>query len=355
LLATIAQVRQTASFPVLLGCLLWMLPAFAMAAPAELFEDEVVVSSQSPAERVTAFRSALAEVLVRVAGNNRVLDSDPARVMLEDPSTLVQQYRYYTRPDSQPPVLVMWVRFDADSIRHGLQQQGQSFWGGERPDTLVWLAVEDRGRRYVVAADDDSDVRRQIELAAKQRGVPIVFPLMDLEDQSRARFTDIWGGFFDHVLQASERYKTQAVLIGRLNRSASGGWSSRWQLQVGGTPSAWTDSRQELTQLAQQGIDDTADILASRFTIAGGSATGHGMVSIEITGLNSLADYARVSTYLKALSPVLDLQVNRVDGPNLQCDLRLNGSLQDLNRIVAIGTVLEPVQGAMPGSYRIRQ
>ena len=53
-------------------------------------------------------------------------------------------------------------------------------------------------------------------------------------------------GFFDNVLTASERYSTSAVLIGRLNRSASGGWAARWYLQVAGTPSAWTDSRQQL-------------------------------------------------------------------------------------------------------------
>ncbi len=325
------------------------------AAAASLFESEVVVSSQSPAERSSALRTALAEVLVRVAGRNNVLDTDPARALLEDPGKLVQQYRYYTRPGSEPPVLVMWVRFDEASIRQGLQQQGVSYWGQERPDTLVWLAVEDRGRRYVVAADDDSDVHRQIELAARQRGVPIVFPLMDLEDQSRARFTDIWGGFFDNVLLASQRYHPQAVLIGRLNRSASGGWSSRWHLQVGGKPGAWTDSRNDLALLSQQGIDTAADILASQFAVSSGGTGGSNRATIEVRGVNSLADYARIDAYLEALTSVTDLQLTQVSGPTLQYTLQLNGSLQDLTRTVSIGSVLEPAAGEMPGSFRIRQ
>jgi len=325
------------------------------AAPAELFESEVVVPNQSPAERSNAFGSALAEVLVRVAGGNSVLASAPARSLLEDPGKLVQQYRYYTRPGSQPPVLVLWVRFDEASIRRGLQQEGLSYWGKERPDTLVWLAVEDRGRRYVVAADDDSDVRRQIEQAARQRGVPILFPLMDLEDQSRARFSDIWGGFFDNVLQASTRYSPQAVLIGRLNRSASGGWSSRWHLQVGGKTSNWADSRSDLAQLSQQGIDGTADILASQFAVAAGGHAVDSRVKIEVSGVNSLADYARIDAYLAALTSVADMQLTQVNGSTLQYSLLLNGSLQDLTRTVAIGSVLEPATGGMPGSFRIRQ
>jgi hypothetical protein len=178
---------------------------------------------------------------------------------------------------------------------------------------------------------------------------------MDLEDQSRARFTDIWGGFFDNVLQASKRYSPQAVLIGRLNRSASGGWSSRWQLQVGGRSSAWADSRSDLAQLSQQGIDDTADILASQFAVASGGNTGSDRVTIQIDGVDSLADYARVSTYLTALTSVADVQLTQVNGPSLAYSLQLNGSLQDLTRTVAIGSVLEPVAGGMPGSFRIRQ
>jgi hypothetical protein len=342
--------------PVLLLCLLWFAPLVpGTAAAADLFESEIVVPDQSPAERNSAFGTALAEVLTRVAGGNNVLASDAARALLADPGKLVQQYRYYTRPDSQPPVLLMWVRFDESSIREGLQQQGLSYWGKERPDTLVWLAVEDRGRRYVVAAGDDSDVRQQIELAARQRGVPIVFPLMDLEDQSRARFTDIWGGFFDNVLQASERYSTQAVLIGRLNRSVSGGWSSRWQLQVGGRPSTWSDSRSDLAQLSQQGINDTADILAGQFAVATGGAAGNDRVTIEVGGVDSLADYARINAYLEALTSVADMQLTQVNGPTLKYSLRLNGSLQDLTRTVAIGSVLEPAVGGIPGSFRIRQ
>jgi hypothetical protein len=347
--------QQRVWWPVYLGCLLWILPMVSAAAAGGLFESEVVVSSQSPAERGSALHSALSEVLVRVAGRNNVLATEPARALLADPGKLVQQYRYFTRQDTQPPVLVLWVRFDEASIRQGLQQQGVSYWGQERPDTLVWLAVEDRGRRYVAAADDDTDVHRQIALAARQRGVPVVFPLMDLEDQSRARFTDIWGGFFDNVLLASERYRPQAVLIGRLNRSASGGWSARWNLQVDGEPRAWTDSRSDLAQLSQQGIDTAADILAARFAVAGGGNGGNSSVIIEVSGVDSLADYARINAYLDTLTSVAGLQLTRVSGSTLQYALRLNGSLQDLTRTVSIGSVLEPAAGGMPGSFRIRQ
>jgi hypothetical protein len=336
-------------------CLFMVSPMIcAQAATQDLFDAEVVVPNQTTGVRTRAMSSALEEVLVRVAGQDAILKSAPAKQMLKKPDALVQQYRYFYEPGSEPPLLKLWVRFDGDAIRSSLQQQGQAYWGSERPDTLVWLAVEDRGRRFVVSADDGTDVQQQIALAAKLRGLPIVFPLMDLEDQSQVRFSDIWGGFFENVMQASRRYNPQAVLIGRLNRSPSGGWSSRWYLNVAGKPASWSDSNQQLDKLSQQGIDDTADRLASRFAVAQGSGNAN-TVGISVSGVDSLSDYARLSAYLKGLTAVSGMQVRRVAGADIEYALQLNGSLDDLTRTVTIGTVLEPVASDMPGSYRLRK
>jgi len=347
--------QQRVGLLALIGCLLWLLPVPALpAAGQDLYTSEVDVTDQTPAVREAALQRALGEVLVRVAGQNAVLDSAPAKAMLKNPTKLVQQYRYFTSSTAAAPQLRLWVRFDGEAIRQSLQQQGLAYWGAERPDTLAWLAVEDRGKRYVVSATDDSEVRRQLETAAAARGVPLLFPLMDLEDQSRARFSDIWGGFFDNVLAASARYNPSAVLIGRLNRSPSGGWAARWYLQVAGIPSAWTDSRQQLEDLSRQGIADTADILASRFAVApaGGSTD---RLSISVSGIDSLADYARTGNYLASLTSVAAVQVEQVEATAVRYALQLHGGLHDLTRTISIGTVLEPAPDGIPGSYRLRQ
>jgi len=73
-----------------------------------------------------------------------------------------------------------------------------------------------------------------------------------------------------------------------------------------------------------------------------------------VSGVDSLSDYARLSAYLKGLTAVVDMQVVRVAGAEIDYSLRLNGSLDDLTRTVTIGTVLEPVASDTPGSYRLR-
>ena len=339
-----------------IACFLILLPAQAGATTGQdLFEAEVPVSSQQPGERTAAMKTALARVLVRVTGQRSLPEQGPARSMLEDPNRFVQQYRYFTVPDSKPPRLMLRVRFDGDGIRQALRQQGASYWGGsERPDTLIWLAVEEQGRRTIVSAEDSSVAYGQIQQAARQRGVPLLFPLMDLEDQSRVRFGDIWGGFFDQVLAASDRYNPQAVLIGRLNRGQSGSWMARWDLQVAGKKSSWSDSNIQLDKLLQAGIDNVADKLASSLAVTGLGADGS-RVKITVEDINTLGAYARVNDYLSSLTTVRQLQVEQVSGSTVTYGLQLNGSLQGLTRTIAIGTVLESSMTQTPGSYRLRQ
>jgi len=342
--------KQRNLFIVLLLCLSW-LPSHAAA---DLFEAEVVVSDQSTGVRHTALQDALREVLVRVTGQQRVLVSEPVKALMDNPEQLVQQYRYFTEQQQEPTLLKLWVRFDGDAIRQAVQQEGLAYWGGERPDTLVWLAVEDHGRRFVVSADDASDVHRAVDAAARARGVPVLFPLMDLEDQARVQFSLIWGGFTDKVLEASQRYKPQSVLIGRFNRSPSGGWTSRWELQVGGRPYTWSDSRQQLDALARAGIDDVADKLAAQLSVAAQGGSGNA-VTIRVEGIGTLAAYARISNYLATLTSVSNVQVNEVTPTVASFTLQLSGSRDSLMRTIAIGSVLESAADGIPGNYRLRQ
>jgi hypothetical protein len=123
---------------------------------------------------------------------------------------------------------------------------------------------------------------------------------------------------------------------------------------VAGKQSAWSDSRKQLDILAQQGIDDMADILASRFSVAQTGGRGDRM-RISVAGVDTLAAYARVSAYLAALTSVSDLQVDQVSGSDVRFSLALKGRLEDLTRTVRIGSVLETAPDGGPGNYRLRQ
>ncbi len=339
---------------VLAACLcLLPLPGGAPAAD-NLFEADVPVAGQQPDQRTAYLKTAMEEVLVRVTGQREVLDRPEIQSLLGKPEQFVQQYRYYTLPESAPPQLMLRVRFDGEALQQALTRQGVAYWGkSERPDILVWLAVEDHSSRTIVSAQDDTDASRELQQAAKQRGIPLLFPLLDLEDQSRVRFTDIWGGFFDGVQAASARYSPQAVLIGRLNRSPSGGWVARWDMQSGGSGS-WTDNGERLGDVLQAGIDKVSERLTARLAVTN-PGTVAGMISITVEDVNTLMAFARVDDYLASLAAIRRLELERVDGATLQYALQLDGTLDGLTQTITIGTVLEPSPGGAPGAYRLRQ
>jgi hypothetical protein len=182
----------------------------------------------------------------------------------------------------------------------------------------------------------------------------VLLPLLDLEDQGKVRFTDVWGGFFEGVQAASARYNPGAVLVGRLNRSAPGGWVARWDMPDGRAAGSWSDTGDRLDGVLQAGIDTLSERLAAGLAVTEEGAVA-GTASITVEDVNTLMAFARVDDYLASLAAIRRLELARVEGSTLQYVLQLTGSLDGLMQTIAIGTVLEPAPGGAPGAYRMRQ
>jgi len=67
-------------------------------------------------------------------------------------------------------------------------------WGKQRPSTLVWLVVEDEGGRRLIGTDEESEYLSVLKERASVRGIPMLIPLLDLEDNARLKPSDVWGG-----------------------------------------------------------------------------------------------------------------------------------------------------------------
>ena len=81
-------------------------------------------------------------------------------------------------------------------------------------------------------------VREQIVAAADERGLPIAWPLLDLQDLNAVTCTDVWGGFEDEIVAASARYRSDAVLIGKVRPGTFGAGHIASSLTAFGSRSA---------------------------------------------------------------------------------------------------------------------
>jgi len=318
------QALLACSLALLLILVVW--PGAAMAVTSvDLYSETVEVQGRDYAARLRGYKEALAHVLVRTTGR-RDIAGDPALTkLLDDANRLVLQYRFLD--DGQ-----LLVSFDGPAIEEVLAGYGLPLWSRERPRVLVWLAMDNgAGARTLVGGEQAGQARDFLLDLANQRGLPLIFPIMDSVDMAAAPFAEIWGGFYQSVLAASERYAPDAILVGRALRDESGYWGVRWNLQ-------FADQAYQFTGTIDDGVQTSADWFADQFAVAPG--TGPSLVRVQVSGITGVNQYAGVQNYLVNLSMIERVEVLQASADSVLFNLTLRGGMEVLHRVMALNRTL---------------
>ncbi|MGA9853673.1 MAG: DUF2066 domain-containing protein [Gammaproteobacteria bacterium] len=331
-----------------------------------LYEASVSVPDQSATARNVALQQALAAVLVKVTGDRAAPGLPELATILKDPSQFLQQYRYQqTSTDgsatSTPTVmfdltrtgtpaipltnLMLWAKFDPEVLDRAVRAANEPLWGQERPVTLVWLAIDDASSKTIVSATNNPAVVQAMTAAADARGMALIFPRMDAQDQQSIGFPDIANNDLTRIQQASQIYKADATLVGSVYMTTPGQFAARWQLSTNSESAAWTATPDALPAVTAGGIQTTADHYAQWFAVAAGSV-GISGVSVSVAGINSVDAYAKVLAYLTGLTAVKGVQVTRVNNGTVYFSLDTHGSLENLRQAALLGGVLKQVTQA---------
>jgi hypothetical protein len=315
-----------------------------------LYSAEVPLDPNVRDPRAVAYRDALAAVLLRVSGSELANDPELVDLLFPSPASYVVQFR----PGEED---TLWVTFDGNAVEEVLRNNGQTVWGSERPLTLVWLAVDwGQGEREIVGADDperSDDEARTIDRnrllrermldAAERRGLPLAFPLLDTEDLAKVSFPDIWGGFDELVLDASQRYEANSVLIGRVRPESS--QRNRWTYHFAGEELAWTGEPELVVNLV-------ADVLADEFAIGGDAAPQS--VELTVAGIDSVDAYGSVQRILSDANVVENFVIISVDGDRILYRVEAHGGAERLARALRLGGLIEQDRiesSSLPGEF----
>lgn len=308
---------------------------------ASLYSAQVPLDQEQNDPRSAAYEAALAEVLLRVSGSAIGDDPELFRQLFPNPTSYVVQFR--PGPDD-----TLWVSFDGKAIEDVLRHNGQPVWGGDRPLTLVWLAVDwGQGEREIISAADpgrDDDAARTIDRnrllrqrvldIAEKRGLPVAFPLLDTEDLARVSFSDIWGGFDELVLDASRRYEADSVLIGRVRADSS--QRNRWTYHFGDEQSTWHGEPEVVISLI-------ADLLAAEFAIGGDAPLQ--FVELAVSGITSVDAYGNVQKILGGVNVVESFSIRQVEGDRIVYDVEAHGGVERLARALRLTGLVEQERG----------
>jgi hypothetical protein len=297
-----------------------LLPALLIVASARAVTVTDLYETAQPVDgsRDAAFVEALKTVLVRVSGQRDA----PLRVgEISDPRRYVQRFGFTA--DN-----VLEVGFDSASIDRLLSNAGLPIWGRERPATVVMFGVEDGAAWRWLAADTPAQEREAIEKVARQRGLPLKWPVMDSQERAEAS-ADSPG-----LLQVADRYGANAVLLGR---SRSG--VVQWTLLS-------LDGAAQTSGGLADGVHLAADTFAHVFAA---SASSLGSVIVEVGGISNLDAYAATLNYLEGMTLVRGVALEQVSGEKMRFRLAVRGDAGTLRRAIALDRRLVPLD-AQDGS-----
>jgi len=313
---------------------------------ADLYIAEVPVHSQNKDERQAAIGSALSSVLVRVSGRDVVLTVPQIEAALTLPTRYVQRYRYVNRENGGANKTRLWVRFDEQAVNKLLRDNALPVWGKTRPLTLLWLVVDNRRGRVLISNDQQAEARFLVESQGRLRGLPISLPLYDLADRAKIGVSDVWGNFEERILQASSRYQTEAVLVGRVYKTYGKKWSGRWTLYSEGRRQDWESNGENLQLALMPGVSHTAELLAQRYAQADESEA-NGRVMVRVNGVESLQAYSKAVSYLGSLDVVSLVQPHEISAHSIVFELTSRRGRLAVSRAIALGHTLV-VQADVP-------
>lgn len=346
-------------FRIFTGGLLSVMLAFSTfgSALAEkvsgLYVAEIPVLGQGAQARADAIPKAFARVLVKVSGNRNLSLQGDLKKIVKRANSYVRQYSYHMLKSSADltaggdsgkpePDRLLHVRFDEQAVNHQLRKHGVPVWGSARPLTLIWLGIEEQGHRSLYQPELEQGLRRVLEQTASDRGLPILFPLMDIEDRANLQISDLWGSFEESIRNASDRYLPDVILVGRIRERGRNDWAADWSLYQPGEVDTWQTRAASKQAVVAEGLERTVDDLAARFAPRH-VEQGISSLRIRVSGLNNLGDYVLVKDYLQTLGLIEQLDLLAAYPDRISFIARVQGGRDALERGILLGGVLEPV------------
>jgi hypothetical protein len=278
--------------------LLGVTPAWALR-PVQVYA--VTVRGASAGSVVA---DGMREALVRATGRRDA----PANPQL---AGILQNAAQYLKGSRGLPGGAVQVDFDATTLGPAIVAAGASLWDSNRPFTLVAV-------NPVPTGPAGDALRVQLEQTAEERGLPISFVPLAVSDSAGVPLTD------DAILQSAQALGGDAVLIGRADATNPGQW--QWHLVSSYTSDGWSGD-------SDAGINGAADSLATVSTETGSRPLVQ--VAVQVAGVTTLTDYARVEQLLRAVPGVQTSGLTAAQGTTALFTVGVRGGGEALVRALS--------------------
>ena len=361
----------------------------------DIYRTDTLVKSQSERERNAAARTTFGELIVRVSGQTSALEHPAIKAALPKAENYLFGFSYKSSTEKITvdgktfPAVGLQLNYEPLAIEQLLRESQLPLWPAIRPKVLVWLVAKDpTGLRLVPELTD----LQAMQLQAEYRGLPLVFPKLDLEDTLSLSANDLWELNREKIKAASLRYKADAILVGRYTPSSMGvipapvipdeqiddlidaayatsssasssvaassslasdnllvaepipgPWVGDWQLLHESSDQSFADETPVVKGLFISAIDHAADYFAHQYAIMP-TNQGPQTIVLQVGNITSFGAFKQVQAYLSELAMVQRMEVIQVNAEGLRVRLTTEGDARLLMSTLALGRRLAPLQ-----------
>lgn len=312
-----------------------------------LYQASVTVTSRdSEQERQQGFSTAMRQMLVRLTGRQDTASNPAISRALAAPQSYVDTWAYRLRgtevSNTGVPVeqIALEVSFFQSGIDRLLNEAGIAIWPQSRPDTLVWVVIQDElGERFLTGTAQDpgnSDIMEQIATLAELRGLPLLNPLMDFADLRALRADQVWNLDIDALRAASARYQSESILALRIFRPLSGGIIGKAVYLFRDRVLEFEALESPLAEFLEGSVGVAAEELSANYAVLLSGVDNNTEVLMTVDGVSRVDDYAGLLRYLEGLAVINGVQVLSVEGEQVQLQLRTGGQFRQLIDSIAL-------------------
>jgi len=342
------ETMKLLKFLVLATALFALLPSAARAVLVEdLFSVELPVADQTTSLRLEAFSAAFKQVIIKVSGSDDALQSPAFKRPIENSARYVKQFRYFNREPTgndeeayEIQRLILRIDFDQQSIEDLLREQNFPVWGRERPSTLLVISYDVNENIRLVSDDATPDLVEELDRAAAMHAVPVLFPLMDLEDIAMVSIGDVASRQYENINTMARRYAPNALLVGQIVGRSGEGWQGDWEVRFAEQAFRWNYQESSRKAVIDQAIRQLARTLALEYALEDHLRVDESLL-LSVSELGDIDKLIEVQRYLKSLNAVESVRVALISKDVVTYRLKLRNDPEDLQRLIEFGNVLE--------------
>lgn len=299
-----------------------------------VYDVELKVLDKNLDTRSTAYVEGFSQVVNNLTG----LEFDLTGHKL--PESLDKYINNYSYKDKDGDLLLQ-LKYNDVMFNDWLRSQDIPYLGKNRPTLLLLLKVSNGNDSNYVSTDKFPELVTTIETLAKDINIPVVLPLMDLEEISMLRALHEEATLDSTLKTFARKYSADKVLVGSIvaandmeNPSAAS-----WDLKYG-SDYRFTTTEDTMEEHIAVMYSLLFQKLIQEYSNKGASQMVDGIL-VNIYGVDSIDKYSKILAYLKSLDGVTQVSLTGVASDKTSFVLKANSNANLVQQAIGVDSILQ--------------